>query len=209
MTGLVFQPQPVFLNLEKFFVKRENFSGTSCTCGGKLILRVRQNLLEMTGCHDFGLSILDCRFANGYMRRQIQKCEIRLQLDRVTPHFVVESRTLDAEKTALEMKRSWARCPACDPGAGALRFEKCLADSTSQSADGSQKAPAQQGDWLTRSPGSRPSLFACFQEAGTHAPAARAKSASANPPACPIFRPKKACRRSPPRSFPENRSSRR
>ena len=57
MTGLVFQPQPVFFDLEKFFVKRENFSGASCTCGGKLILRVRQNLLEMTGCHDF-----DCRF---------------------------------------------------------------------------------------------------------------------------------------------------
>jgi hypothetical protein len=57
MTGLVFQAQPVFFDLEKFFVKRENFSGTSCTCGGKLILRVCQNLLEMTGCHD-----LDCRF---------------------------------------------------------------------------------------------------------------------------------------------------
>ena len=98
MTGLVFQPQPVFFDLEKFFVKRKNFSGTSRTCSSKLILRVRQNLLEMTGCHDFGLSILDCRFANGDMRRQIQKCEIRLQLDRVTPHFVVESRTLDAEK---------------------------------------------------------------------------------------------------------------
>ena len=70
MTGLVFQAQAVFFDLEKFFVKGENFSGTSCTCGGKLILRVRQNLLEMTGCHDFGLSILDCRFANGDIRRQ-------------------------------------------------------------------------------------------------------------------------------------------
>jgi len=98
MTGLVFQAQPVFFDLEKFFVKRENFSGTSRTCGGKLILRVRQNLLEMTGCHDLGLSILGCRFANGDMRRPIQKCEIRLQFDRVTLHFVVESRTLDAEK---------------------------------------------------------------------------------------------------------------
>ena len=98
MTGLVFQAQAVFFDLEKFFVKRENFSGTSRTCGGKLILRVRQNLLEMTGCHDLGLSILGCRFANGDMRRPIQKCEIRLQLDRVTLHFVVESRTLDAEK---------------------------------------------------------------------------------------------------------------
>ena len=75
MTGLVFQAQPVFFDPEKFFVKRENFSGTSCTCGGKLILRVRQNLLEMTGCHDFGLSILDRCFANGDMRRQIQSAK--------------------------------------------------------------------------------------------------------------------------------------
>src|SRR5947199_53036 len=205
MTGLVFQAQAVFFDLEKFFVKGENFSGASCTCGGKLILRVRQNLLEMTGCHDFGLSILDCRFA---IREHSPARRNRVAFEKHLARCPVRAFSV-AEQTALEMKRSGAGCPACDPGAGALRFEKCLADSTNQSADGSRKAPAQQGDLLKRSPGSLPSLFACFQEAGTHAPAARAKSASANPPACPIFRPEKECRPSPPRSFPENRSSRR
>ena len=75
MTGLVFQAEPVFFDLEKFLVQREDFSRALCTCGGKLILRVRQNLLEMTGCHDCGLSILDCRFANGDLRRQIQSAK--------------------------------------------------------------------------------------------------------------------------------------
>jgi hypothetical protein len=58
----------MFFHFEKFFVKWENFRWPYRTRGGELILRVRQNLLEMTGCHDFGLSILECRFANGDMR---------------------------------------------------------------------------------------------------------------------------------------------
>jgi hypothetical protein len=75
MTGLVFQAQAVFFDFKKFFVKREDFSGASCTCAGKLTLRVRQNLLEMTGCHDLGLSISDRCFANGDRRRQIQSAK--------------------------------------------------------------------------------------------------------------------------------------
>ena len=39
----------MLFDLEKFLVKRENLSGTSCACSGKLILRMRQNLLEMAG----------------------------------------------------------------------------------------------------------------------------------------------------------------
>src|SRR5207249_8778614 len=128
---------------------------------------------------------IQSRFA---IRERFPARRNRVAFEKLLARCPVRSFSI-AEQTALEMKRSGAGCPACDPGAGALRFEKCLAGSTNQSADGSRKAPGQQGNWLKRSPGSRPSLFACFQEAGTHAPATRAKSASANPPACPIFRP--------------------
>ena len=34
MTGLVFQAQPVLFDFEKLFVKREDFSGASCTGAG-------------------------------------------------------------------------------------------------------------------------------------------------------------------------------
>jgi hypothetical protein len=57
--GLVFQTQPMFFNLEKFFVERKDLCRASCTRRGELIGRVRQDLLEMPGCcHlDFRLRI--------------------------------------------------------------------------------------------------------------------------------------------------------
>jgi hypothetical protein len=39
----------MFLDLEKLFVKRENFSGTSGTRRGKAACGVRQDLVQMTG----------------------------------------------------------------------------------------------------------------------------------------------------------------
>ncbi|PYJ70775.1 MAG: hypothetical protein DME75_08675 [Verrucomicrobia bacterium] len=51
---LVFQAQPMFLNLKEFFIKRENLCRTSRARGGKLIRRVGQDLFEMPGCRHFG-----------------------------------------------------------------------------------------------------------------------------------------------------------
>jgi hypothetical protein len=47
--GLVFQAQPILLNLEKLLVKREDFGRTLGTRGRKARCGVRQNLFQMTG----------------------------------------------------------------------------------------------------------------------------------------------------------------
>jgi hypothetical protein len=47
--GLVLQTQSMLFNLEKFFVKRENLSRSSASCGRKTIFSVRQNLFEVAG----------------------------------------------------------------------------------------------------------------------------------------------------------------
>src|SRR5260370_5490992 len=66
----------MFFHLEKFFVKRKDLCRTSCARGGELIVRVRQNLLEMTGCHDF-----DCRFGSSICKpRDTEQSKMRNQL---------------------------------------------------------------------------------------------------------------------------------
>ena len=70
--GLMLQTQTVLFNLQKFFVKREDVCGSSCPDSGKLIFRMCQNFLEMTGHHHLELSILDLRLANGDIRQSAQ-----------------------------------------------------------------------------------------------------------------------------------------
>src|SRR5260370_825700 len=66
----------MFFDLEKFFVKRKDLCRASCARRGELILRVRQNLLEMTGCHDF-----DCRFGSSICKlRDTDQSKMRNQL---------------------------------------------------------------------------------------------------------------------------------
>src|SRR5439155_17393103 len=92
-----------------------------------------------------------------------------------------------AGKIVSRIARSAAGCPLYVFGAAALQFGKYLAGSTNRTAAGSPRVPGQWAGWSKRSRGSLPLLFACCQEAGTRAPGAPAKSASANPPACRIF----------------------
>jgi hypothetical protein len=64
----------VFFYLEKFFVKRKDLCRASCARVGELILRMRQNLIEISGCHDF-----DCRFGSSICKPRDTdnpKCEI-------------------------------------------------------------------------------------------------------------------------------------
>src|SRR5262249_56411380 len=42
-TSLVSQAQPVLLDLQKFFIQRENFCGTPRACGREAAFGVRQN----------------------------------------------------------------------------------------------------------------------------------------------------------------------
>src|SRR5438874_13244787 len=66
----------MFFYFEKFFVKWKDLCRASCACGGELILRMRQNLLGMTGCHDF-----DCRFGSSICKpRDTDQSKMRNQL---------------------------------------------------------------------------------------------------------------------------------
>jgi hypothetical protein len=47
-TGLMFQAEAMLLDLEKFLVERENVGWAFFARGGELVLRVSQNLFEMT-----------------------------------------------------------------------------------------------------------------------------------------------------------------
>src|SRR5207245_363446 len=109
-----------------------------------------------------------------------------------------------AEQTVSRTRRSAAGYPVSVFEAAALQFETCLAGSTNRNAAGSPKVLERLADWSTQSPGNPLSSFVCFQGADTRALAARAKSASAVPPAYRIFRREKACRYRPQRSFPGN-----
>src|SRR6266478_8157867 len=112
-----------------------------------------------------------------------------------------------AEKIVSRIARSAGGCPLYVSGAAALQFGTCLVGSTNRSASGSLRAPERLAGWLTRSRGSLLSLFAYCQAADIRVPGERAKSASADLPAYPIFRRGKACRHLPLRSFRENRAS--
>src|SRR4029077_20355090 len=113
-----------------------------------------------------------------------------------------------AEQIVSRTRRSAVGYPVSVFEAAAPQFETCLAGSTNRSAVGSPRALERLAGCSTRSPGNPLSSFVCFQEADTRALAARAKTASAVPPAYRIFRREKACRYRPPRSSPGNPASR-
>jgi hypothetical protein len=79
---LVLQAQPMLFNLEKFFVKGEDFGWACGTRGREAAFRVRQNLLEVSGRphHEFRL-LLKSKIGNSKSKIAISPGEGRSASD--------------------------------------------------------------------------------------------------------------------------------